>query len=140
MAHDLLLVDDSAAALMMYTKIVELSRVSVGRLLTARNGREALEKLAAGPVDFILTDIHMPEMDGFELLAALRRDSRLARIPVAVVTSEGRGELVDRAMALGASFYLKKPFAPEEFSRVLRQALGEEEHGNDTRSPATGDF
>jgi CheY-like chemotaxis protein len=140
MAHDLLLVDDSAAALMMYTKIVEICHVPVGRLLTARNGRDALAKLEAGPVDFILTDIHMPEMDGFELIAALKQDPRLAAIPVAVVTSEGRGPLVEKALALGASFYLKKPFPPEEFRRVLLQALGEEDHEPVDDDSGSGDF
>jgi two-component system, chemotaxis family, chemotaxis protein CheY len=139
MGYNLLFVDDSSAALMMYTKIVEVSGVEIDRLLTAKSGRQALEMVAANRVDFILTDINMPEMDGLQLIENLKAQGN-AHIPIAVITSESRGPHLERAMQLGAARILKKPFLPEDIRKLIREVLGVESHGSAQTSDSESDF
>ena len=76
----------------------------------AVHGREALDVLAAKPIDLVLLDIMMPEMDGFEVLEHLRSDARLSTIPVIMISAVDEIEAVARAIELGATDYLPKPF------------------------------
>ena len=80
----LLIVDDNKVNRLLMTRNVELlgHRASV-----AENGRIALDMLAAQPFDLLLLDIEMPEMDGFEVLEALKADAALRDVPVIVTSS-----------------------------------------------------
>jgi len=69
-------------------RVVDLSGVEVGKYLEAGDGRQALDVLRAEWVDLIMTDINMPEMDGEELLLAVRQDAMLSSIPVLVVSTD----------------------------------------------------
>jgi adenylate cyclase len=86
-------------------------------VLFAESGQQALDLLQARPIDAILLDIMMPEMDGYEVLARLRARPDLRHIPVVVVSALGEVESVVRCIELGADDYLFKPFNP-----VLLQA------------------
>jgi chemosensory pili system protein ChpA (sensor histidine kinase/response regulator) len=81
---------------------------------TARDGREALEALQQLPrvPDAILLDIEMPRMDGFELAATLRALPTFARVPIILLTSRSGTKHRDKALGLGVSEYLVKPFDP----------------------------
>jgi two-component system chemotaxis response regulator CheY len=92
----------------------------------ASNGREAIEKLHHGlretgrvPVDLILIDVNMPEMDGEGLLRELKSHPRLAGIPVVVVSTDSTQQRVGDLLRLGARDYVRKPFPPERLSLVL---------------------
>jgi len=76
----------------------------------ARNGREALESLASRETDLVLLDIMMPEMDGFEVLERLRNDPARRHVPVIMISAIDEIESVARAIQLGATDYLTKPF------------------------------
>jgi len=80
------------------------------RTLTAEDGRQALEAMRAEPVDLVLLDINMPEVDGFEVLRRLAADPDRHHIPVIVVSGGGDQEDVARCIELGAVDYLPKPF------------------------------
>ncbi len=121
-----LIVDDSSAMRAVLKKVIALSGADVSACLEAANGKEALETLSKEWVDVILTDIHMPVMDGMEFLENLRADEMLSRVPVVLVTTEARRELIDRAAALGARAHVRKPFQPETIKKVLEAILGEE--------------
>lgn len=121
-----LIVDDSAAMRAVVKKVIALSGADVSHCLEAANGKEALELLSKEWVDVILTDIHMPVMDGMELLENLHADEMLSRVPVVLVTTEARKEFIDRAAALGARAHVRKPFQPETIKKVLEAILGEE--------------
>lgn len=102
----LLVADDNKVNRLLLSRSVELlgHRVSV-----AENGRHAMQMLAAGDFDLLLLDIEMPEMDGFEVLEALKSDTDLRDVPVIVTSSvEGLDNIV-RCIELGAEDYLPKP-------------------------------
>jgi len=77
---------------------------------TAVHGRAALETLAARPIDLVLLDIMMPEMDGFAVLERMRADAVLRTIPVIMISAVDEIEAVAKAIELGAADYLPKPF------------------------------
>jgi CheY-like chemotaxis protein len=95
-----------------------VNRMLLGRALTtlgvesieAESGLQALEIMAETPVDLVLLDLLMPELDGYETLERLGADERLRHIPVIVVTAVEELDSVVRCIELGATDYLPKPF------------------------------
>ncbi len=89
------------------------------------NGKEAYEAALEAVPDLVILDIKMPGMDGFEVLARLRRTPAYARIPIILLTSMGSEADVVRGFSLGADDYVLKPFSPVELSarvwRLLRR-------------------
>jgi two-component system chemotaxis response regulator CheY len=126
MGFNILIVDDSSSIRRLLKKVLELSGIELGEVLEASNGLEALDVLKREWVDFILCDIHMPKMDGIQFLRELKRDEVLSRIPVIMVSTEGREEIVKEVKALGIRAYVKKPFSPEEIREVIENLIGEE--------------
>lgn len=126
MAFNILIVDDSSSIRRLLKKIIELSGLEVDRVHEASNGLEALKVLEREWVDFIMCDIHMPQMDGIEFLRKLREDEVLGRIPVIMISTEGREEIIQEARKLGVKAYVKKPFTPEEIRDVIEKFVGEE--------------
>jgi chemosensory pili system protein ChpA (sensor histidine kinase/response regulator) len=104
-----LIVDDSPSVRQINSKIVKNAGWQV---LVAKDGLEALETLQAASElpDVILTDVEMPRMDGYELLATLQRQERLRRIPVVMITSRAGEKHRRKAFDLGVSEYLTKPY------------------------------
>ncbi|HEX7034898.1 MAG TPA: ATP-binding protein [Pseudomonadales bacterium] len=89
---------------------------------TAADGREALELARRSPPDLILTDVMMPKLDGFELLAALRGDERTEAVPVVMVSARAGEEARIEALKAGVDDYLVKPFSARELvARVSAQ-------------------
>jgi len=91
------------------------------RVVTAVDGRAGLERFQAGPVDLVVTDIRMPEMDGMELLARVK--AMQPDLPVVVLTAHGTIDSAVDAMKLGATDYLTKPFSREALKAAVRKAL-----------------
>lgn len=89
-----------------------LRQSGFSNVLEATNGVEALEVLRARPVDLVILDIIMPEMDGYETLAAIRADEGLRRLPVIMITSVDDIESVARCIEMGAEDYMPKMFNP----------------------------
>ena len=79
---------------------------------TAENGRQALECLHAEPFDLVLLDIMMPQINGYEVLEAMKADDHLRDIPVIMISAVDEVESVVRCIQLGAEDYLSKPFNP----------------------------
>ena len=76
----------------------------------AEDGSAALQKLRNGRFDFVVTDINMPNMNGFELLTSIKGDEKLKHLPVLMVTAEARKEDIVAAAQGGAAGYIVKPF------------------------------
>ena len=93
----------------------------------AEDGAVALQMLKNAKFDFVVSDINMPNMNGFELLAAVKRDESLKHLPVLMVTAEARKEDIVRAAQGGAAGYIVKPFTKatlEEKVQKILQKLG----------------
>ncbi len=76
----------------------------------AEDGVVALHKLRSSKFDFVVSDINMPNMNGFQLLAEIKKDEKLKHIPVLMVTAEARKEDIVLAAQQGAAGYIVKPF------------------------------
>jgi sigma-B regulation protein RsbU (phosphoserine phosphatase) len=91
---------------------LRLSRLGVRDIEEAPDGRRALQRLGERPFDLVLLDIMMPEMNGFEVLAALRDAGRLHALPVIVISALNEIESVARCLEQGAEDFIFKPFEP----------------------------
>jgi chemosensory pili system protein ChpA (sensor histidine kinase/response regulator) len=111
-----LVVDDSLTVRRVTQRLLEREgyRVSV-----AKDGLDALEKLAGELPAVILSDIEMPRMDGFDLVRNLRSDERLTRLPVIMITSRIAQKHRDYAAELGVNHYLGKPYAEDELLALV---------------------
>jgi two-component system chemotaxis response regulator CheY len=119
MPIDVLIVDDSAAIRKILHRVLLQADVPLGRVLEAGDGNEALATLAESPVNLILSDINMPNMDGIELLRAVKDQAATKDVPVVMVTTEGGSSKVMEAVNLGASGYVRKPFTAEQIKEKL---------------------
>jgi len=129
MAYNILIVDDSFPMRAVIKKVIKASGFDIGELLEAGNGKEALQLMDQQWLDLVLTDYNMPDMNGLELLKAMKASDTLADIPVVIVTTEGSEPRVEEFRSQGAVAYIKKPFTPEQIKSHLNQILGEPEHG-----------
>ena len=91
----------------------------------AEDGVVALQKLRNMSFDFVVTDINMPNMNGFELLTQVRQDASLKHLPVLMITAEARKEDIVMAAQAGASGYIVKPFTKatleEKVAKILQK-------------------
>jgi class 3 adenylate cyclase len=100
-------------------------------VVEAPNGRVGLELAAAEAPALIICDINMPEMDGYEVVTALRRNSALASIPFVFLTARGERAEIRRGMNLGADDYLTKPFTREELLDAVKVRLQKHEESRE---------
>jgi two-component system chemotaxis response regulator CheY len=119
----ILSVDDSRTARQIIRNAVEILGFD---FIEAENGIQALEILRKQdvPVDLILLDWNMPEMDGLQTLGALKADDALKNIPVTMVTTEVERVRVVMAIAAGAKNYVMKPFSQEDLIAKIMESLG----------------
>ena len=123
MSFNVLIVDDSSSMRIVIKKTLEISGFDIGEIFEAGNGREALDVLDKQWADIILTDIHMPDMDGFSFLKELQKDEVLSSTRVVVVTTDSREERIDELMNLGVKALIRKPFRPEQIKTVILDVL-----------------
>ncbi len=116
---NLLIVDDSTAIRKILMRVLSQTGLPLGQILEAGDGREALKLIEAHDIALILSDINMPNMNGLELLRALRASEKWHDVPVVMITTEGGQARVEEAVALGAASYVRKPFSAE----LLRDKL-----------------
>jgi len=89
----------------------------------AEDGQVAFNKLKAGSFDFVVSDLNMPNMNGFELLRQIRADAALKSLPVLLVTAEAKKEDIVTAAQIGASGYIVKPFTKATLEEKLGKIL-----------------
>ncbi len=140
MAYNVMIVDDSKSMRHVIKKVLKISGLEIGEIIEAGNGQEALDQLEGHWVDLILSDIHMPVMDGVEFLRRLGTHTDLRDVPVVLVTTERNEKRLEEAMALGARAYLSKPFQPEEFRSLVLKLLGVENAWQVAGCDEGGDF
>jgi two-component system chemotaxis response regulator CheY len=119
-----MIVDDSRSMRSFVRRVMDLSGFEVDSCFDAANGAEALALLHAHPVDIILTDINMPEMNGEDFVRELEREEKFRAIPVVVVSTDATQNRIRRMLDLGAKGYVVKPFSPEALRGELERVLG----------------
>lgn len=124
MTLNILIVDDSETARAIIGKVLRLADVPINEIYQAANGKEALEILGDQWIDLIFADINMPIMGGVEMIERLAEDGLLMTIPVIIVSTEGSTTRLEELRSKGVRAVVRKPFAPEEISRVVRDIMG----------------
>ena len=94
----------------------------------AEDGAAALAKLKGGAFDFVVSDINMPNMNGFELLSQIKSDASIKHLPVLMVTAEAKKEDIVTAAQAGAAGYIVKPFTKatleEKVNKIIEKMKG----------------
>ena len=121
MRKKVLLVDDSTTVLMMEKMILAKGPFTV---VTARDGREAIEKARSEQPDVVLLDVVMPNLDGLSACAAIRQHPETAHIPIVMVTTRGEEQNVEAAFRNGCTDYVTKPINGIELMTKLNHILG----------------
>jgi two-component system alkaline phosphatase synthesis response regulator PhoP/two-component system response regulator VicR len=117
--------------------IVRLVQVNLERagyeVITAYDGKDALEKVASEQPDLVVLDVMMPYMDGFEVLQNLRKNQATRELPVIMLTAKAQDADVFRGWQSGVDCYLTKPFNPMELisfvKRIFKSLEGDDEDG-----------
>ncbi len=117
----ILVVDDAEDCLA--TLEVALQSVPGAVVRSARTAEEALKVLALDGVDAVITDIHLPVMDGREFIAAIRREGRWSGLPIIVVSADSDPGAPRAALASGADAYFAKPFSPGAVRKKLEELI-----------------
>ncbi|MCZ7610083.1 MAG: response regulator [Ignavibacterium sp.] len=109
----ILVADDSPTI----RKFVSISlKVKGFEIIQVADGMQALEILPSEPVDLIITDLNMPNVDGFELIKTIRSNEEYRELPIIILSSLSTNEEIERGIQCGANAYLLKPF---DSKRVL---------------------
>lgn len=115
--------------------IVRLVQVNLERagfeVITANDGKEALEKIRLYNPDLVILDVMMPYMDGFEVLQNLRRNAATRDMPVIMLTAKAQDQDVFRGWQSGVDCYLTKPFNPLELLSFVRRIFSTMDGGPD---------
>jgi len=116
----LLLIDDDPNLILLVKDYLEFRGYEV---VTAENGRKALEVLDLEIPDMIICDVMMPEMDGYTLVEHVRKDPRTNWIPVLFLSAKGQSQDRVKGLNTGADVYMVKPFEPEELVAQVEASL-----------------
>ena len=114
----ILIADDDVRNIFALTSLLEHQGASIR---IARNGKEALTRLEQEPdMDLVLMDIMMPEMDGYEAIATLRKEPQFAKLPIIAVTAKAMRDDYEKCLAAGANDYLAKPVDVDKLLSLIR--------------------
>ena len=115
-----LVVEDSPTISSVVKYFLELEGFEV---LLAHNGRVGLETAIAQRPDFIVSDLHMPDMDGMEMVRTIRADPSLADVRILILTSESSVDFEAEVLAAGADDYILKPVEPRRLAARVKALL-----------------
>jgi len=121
MSKKIMTVDDSASVRQMVSFTLKGAGYEVSE---AQDGRDALNKLNGAGVQMVITDLNMPNMNGLELIKALRAKPECEFMPIVFLTTESQAEKKSEAKAAGATGWIVKPFKPDQLLAVVKKVLG----------------
>ncbi len=101
-----------------------LNQMGFNDITDSENGDDALKTLHASRFDLIITDWHMPGMDGLDFFKTLKNDENLKSIPVLMITGEAQREKMIQALSNGIKHYLVKPFEGKDLKKEIEVLLG----------------
>ena len=123
MAINILIVDDSATMRGYIKRTLQATRIPLGEIWEATNGREGLEQMKDNWMDLVLADLNMPDMTGVEMIDQMARDPMLAALPVVVVSSEGDQAVFHSLAQKGVKEFIRKPFQAGLLKEVVEKVL-----------------
>ena len=123
----ILVVDDSPIMRKMVIHALKVAGVQAASIEQAAHGGEVLALLEQRPLDLVLCDVHMPTMDGVELVHRLAQQGRLRTLPVVMISSDRNDAQQAELQKLGVRGYLYKPFYPEALGQMVRDAVAPQE-------------
>ena len=118
MAKKILTVDDSRTMREMVAFTLKGGGYEV---IEAEDGKAALAKISGIKVDAVITDLNMPNVNGFELIRALRANPNYKFTPILMITTEGDAAKKEEGKAAGATGWIVKPFSPEKLLEVMKK-------------------
>jgi DNA-binding response OmpR family regulator len=131
MAYKILAVDDEK-------HIVRLVQINLQKegydVVTASNGREALEQVEREKPDLVIMDVMMPEMGGFEALQEMKANEATSTVPVIMLTAKAQDADVFEGWKSGADLYLTKPFNPQELLTFVKRILQDKSNSKEDGS------
>ena len=120
MPHKILIVDDEPNIVISLEFLMQQSGYEVA---TARDGEDAMKKIASFQPDLVLLDIMLPLLNGFEVCQRIRENSQWNRIKVIMLSAKGREIEVSKGIALGADAYVTKPFSTKDLIAQVQRLL-----------------
>lgn len=119
MQRDILIVDDDRRNIFALTAVLKAKGYAIRSASDAAEGIEMMRKEAS--IGYVLLDMMMPDMDGYEALSVIRSDERTARLPVFAVTAQAMKGDRERCLEAGADEYLSKPVDVDRLLQLLQQ-------------------
>ena len=116
-----LVVEDDEASRTIIARF--LNHLGYSNLVLAKNGKAALNQLKLSPVDLIISDWHMPNMDGLDFYKALSKNRKWSEIPFLLITAEKERDKVIEAVKAGIKEYLVKPVVPEKLGSKIKEVV-----------------
>jgi two-component system, chemotaxis family, chemotaxis protein CheY len=122
MPAKILIVDDSRTIRQQVT--LTLGQAGY-QILEAEDGIQGLDMIGSqSDIALVICDINMPNMNGIEMLTAVKADIRNAALPVLMLTTEARADLIQQAKRIGAKGWVVKPFKPDQLAAAVRKIVG----------------
>jgi len=122
MPAKILIVDDSRTIRQQVT--LTLGQAGY-QILEAEDGVQGLDLIGTqSDIALVICDINMPNMNGIEMLTAVKADVRNAALPVLMLTTEARADLIQQAKRIGAKGWVVKPFKPDQLAAAVRKIVG----------------
>ena len=117
----ILIVEDSSTTRALIRAVIE--EMGDFTIIEAGSGFEALKLLPAQPINIIITDVNMPDINGLELISFIKNNPRYTHIPLIIVSTERSEEDKKRGISLGAMAYITKPFKAQELQETVKRAM-----------------
>jgi two-component system alkaline phosphatase synthesis response regulator PhoP len=124
MTPKILIVDDEVYIRLLIEQALEDLEDEGVELLTAEDGKEALETIKAQKPELVFLDVMMPEMNGFDVCHAVKNELGLGDVYIVMLTAKGQEFDKHRGEAVGADTYMTKPFDPDELFEKATEVLG----------------
>ncbi|MFW5886174.1 MAG: response regulator [Bacteroidota bacterium] len=120
MEKKILIVDDSESI----REVVNFTLENEGyQVLIGKDGRDAMQHLDGQNIDLVITDLHMPEMDGIELIKEIRKMNNYQRVPILFLTTESQATKKMEAKEAGATGWIIKPFVPAKLLAAINKVI-----------------
>lgn len=120
MSHTILTVDDSASIRQMVSFTLKQAGYTV---IEAVDGKDGLIKAQSAAANLIITDLNMPNMNGIEMIKALRQEAKYKFTPILMLTTESDDRKKGEGKMAGATGWIVKPFNPEQLLRVIERVM-----------------